>query len=99
LFAGNHFGSLPPSAGTLSDEITVLSGKTALEADLADATVIAMVDEVLLSGIGLLESYPLRASDAIQISSALVWRADLFVSADTRQCAAAKVAGLKVVRL
>lgn len=75
------------------------AAKAALEADLADATVIAMVDEVLLSGIGLLESYPLRGSDAIQISSALVWGADLFVSADTHQCAAAKAAGLKVVRL
>ena len=75
------------------------AAKASLEADLADATVIALVDEVLLSGIGLLESYPLRASDALQISSALVWRADLFVSSDMRQCAAAKAAGLKVIRL
>ena len=75
------------------------AAKAALETDLADAAVIAMIDEVLLGGISLLESYPLRASDAIQISSALVWRADVFASADARQCAAAKAAGLKVVRL
>ena len=75
------------------------AAKAALEADLADAAVIAMIDEVLLGGISLLESFPLRASDAIQISSALVWRADVFASADARQCAAAKAAGLKVVRL
>jgi predicted nucleic acid-binding protein len=75
------------------------AAKAALEMDLADAAVIAMIDEVLLGGIRLLESYPLRTSDAIQISSALVWGADVFVSADTRQCDAAKAAGLKVVRL
>jgi predicted nucleic acid-binding protein len=58
-----------------------------------------MTDEVLGGGINLLESYPLRASDAIQVSSALVWQADLFVTADARQAAAAKSAGLKVIRL
>ena len=73
--------------------------RSALEADLADATAIAIIDEVLVGSISLLESYPLRASDAIQISSALIWRADVFASADARQCAAAKAAGLKVARL
>jgi predicted nucleic acid-binding protein len=76
-----------------------LAARTALEMDLADATTIAMIDEVLVGSISLLESYPLRASDAIQISSALVWRADLFASSDARQCAGAKAAGLEVVRL
>ena len=75
------------------------AAKAALEADLADAAVIGMIDEVVLGGISLLESYPVRASDAIQISSAMVWRADIFASADGRQCAAAKAAGLKVVLL
>ena len=75
------------------------AAKRALEADLADAAVIAMTDEVLLGGIDLLESHSLRASDAIQISSALVWGADMFASADTRQCSAAKAAGLDVMRL
>ena len=60
---------------------TTLS-KAALEADLADAAVIALIDEVLLSAIALLESHPLRASDATQISSALLWKADLCASAD-----------------
>ncbi len=72
--------------------------KAALEADLADTAVIAITDEVLLGSIRLLESHPLRASDAIQISSALAWRADAFASADARQCAAAKAAGLTVIR-
>jgi uncharacterized protein len=75
------------------------AAKAALERDLADATVIAMIDEVLQGSVSLLESHPLRASDAIQISSALEWQADLFVSADSRQCSAAKANGLEVVRL
>ena len=74
------------------------AAKAALEADLADATIIAMTDEVLLGGVELLESYPLRSSDAIQISSALAWRADVFASADARQCSAAKASGLDVIR-
>src|SRR6516162_6944412 len=40
------------------------AAKAALEADLADAAVIAIADEVLLGGVRLLESYTLRASDA-----------------------------------
>jgi predicted nucleic acid-binding protein len=75
------------------------AARAALEEDLADATVIAMTDEVLLGGIKLMESHPLRASDAIQISSALAWQADVFVSSDARQCSAAKACGLDVIRL
>jgi predicted nucleic acid-binding protein len=73
--------------------------KSALESDLADAAIIQMIDDVILGSIRLLELNPLRASDAIQISSAMAWRADVFVSADVRQCAAARVSGLNVVRL
>jgi len=75
------------------------AAKAALGADLADAAVITMTDEVLIGAISLIESHPLRASDAVQISSALAWRADEFASADARQCAAAKAAGLTVIRL
>jgi predicted nucleic acid-binding protein len=72
---------------------------SALESDLADVAVIQIIDDVLLQSVRLLESHPLRASDAIQIASALVWHADQFVSADTRQCAAAKTSRLDVIRL
>jgi hypothetical protein len=75
------------------------SAKAALDADLADATIIQITDEVLIDSARLLESNPLRASDAIHVSSALVWGADRFISADARQCAAAKAAGLDVVQL
>ena len=75
------------------------AAKAAVESDLQDIAVIQIVDEVLLESIRLLESHPLRTSDAIQIASAMVWRADQFVSSDTRQCAVAKASGLSVVRL
>jgi len=75
------------------------TAKEALEADLVDATVIQMTDEVILKSVDILEKSPLRSSDAIQIASALEWRADIFVSADARQCAAAKAAGLSIVQL
>ena len=75
------------------------AAKDALESDLADASIIQLIDEVLLCSVQLLESNPLRASDAIHIASAVVWRADVFVSADTRQCAAAKASGLDVIGL
>ena len=42
------------------------SARAALEEDLADATVIAIIDEVVLASVTLLEAHPLRASDAIQ---------------------------------
>ena len=75
------------------------AAKNALESDLTDATIIQIIDEVLLQAIRLLEGNSLRAADAIQIASALVWRADVFVSADAQQCAAAKASGLDVVSL
>ena len=75
------------------------AARRALESDLQDAVVIQIIDDVLLRSVHLLEAQPLRASDAIQISSALAWKADKFVSADARQCAAAKSSGLEVIRL
>jgi predicted nucleic acid-binding protein len=75
------------------------AARRALELDLSDATVIQITDEVLLGYVQLLETNPLRSSDAIQIASALAWHSDMFVSADARQCAAAKASGLSVIKL
>jgi predicted nucleic acid-binding protein len=75
------------------------TAKQALETDLRDATIIQLTDDVLLQTIHLLETHPLRSSDAIQLASALVWGADQFISADMRQCASARSAGLNVVQL
>jgi predicted nucleic acid-binding protein len=58
-----------------------------------------MYKGVLIHSIRLLESHPLRSSDAIQVSSAFVWGADLFVSSNARQCATAKTTGLNVMQL
>jgi predicted nucleic acid-binding protein len=73
--------------------------KTSLESDISGMTVIQITDEVLAGSVRLLETHTLRSSDAIHLASALVWGADSFVSADARQCVAARSAGLEVVRL
>ena len=75
------------------------AARNALEGDLGDATVVQITDEVTLRCVELLEAHRLRASDAIQIASALVWDADLFISADAQQCTAARAAGIKTIRL
>lgn len=66
-------------------------------ADLADADICQITPDVLTSVVKLLESHPLRAMDAIHIGCALAVKADVFVSADIRQLAAARKAGLKII--
>jgi predicted nucleic acid-binding protein len=73
--------------------------KTMLMADIADASICDLTPEVLRSTIVTLENNVLRGMDAIHIGSALALKADLFVSADSRQSAAAEQAGLRVVQL
>ena len=66
-------------------------------ADLADADICQVTPTVLASGVSLLESHPLRAMDALHVACALAVAPDFFVSADHRQCSAARKAGLKIV--
>ena len=73
--------------------------KTMLMADIADAAICDLTPEVMRSTIVALENNVLRGMDAIHIGSALTLKADLFVSADARQCAAAGQAGLRVVHV
>lgn len=73
--------------------------KTMLMADIADASICDLTPEVMRSTIVALENNILRGMDAIHIGSALTLKADLFVSSDGRQCAAAEQAGLRVVKL
>jgi len=54
---------------------------------------------VILRAIRVLEMWPLRSADALQVASAQLWGADVFLSADRRQCAAARGAGLEVEEL
>lgn len=63
--------------------------------DIRDADIIQLTPSVVGSAIHVLEASPVRALDALHIACALEWGADLFGSADARQLAAAKRAGLK----
>lgn len=46
-----------------------------------------------------LENNTLRGMDAIHIGSALALNADVFISADDRQCISAERAGLRIVQV
>lgn len=72
------------------------SAKAAMLADIDDATVLAITEEVVARALALLEQFPLRSADALHIACASEWSTDLFVSADDRQCQAAKACGLRV---
>ena len=76
-----------------------LDAKRALLADFEDASVTHVTDEVMARAVELLERWTLRSSDALQVASAAEWAAELFVSADDRQCVAARGYGLHVVQL
>jgi predicted nucleic acid-binding protein len=73
--------------------------KTMLMADIADAVICDLTPEVLRSTIAALENNILRGMDAIHIGSAVTLKADIFVSADARQCSAAEQSGLRVVQV
>lgn len=71
--------------------------KAAFFADIEDLTVRAISIPVVERAIGLVETFPLKTLDALQVGCALEWRADLFVSADRRQLAAASKSGLRIL--
>jgi predicted nucleic acid-binding protein len=73
--------------------------KADLAADLADAVLCEISPQVVQRAITALETHPLRAMDALHVAAALVGTADIFVSADARQCAAAAALGLEVVQV
>lgn len=70
--------------------------KSLLLADIEDAAVCDLTPAVLGKAISILEASTLRGMDAIHIGSAVALQADVFLSADTRQCEAAARAGLRV---
>jgi predicted nucleic acid-binding protein len=75
------------------------SAKQALFADIEDMSVVNITDQVIIRAVEILEKWPLRSSDSIHVASAAEWSAQLFVSADERQCAAARAYGLQVEEL
>lgn len=76
-----------------------LTTKQTLFEDAEDANIVSITDEVVARAVHLLERWPLRSADSIQVASAVEWSADLFVSADARQCTAARGYGLEVEEL
>jgi len=76
-----------------------LEAKRALFSDIEDASVVAITDQVVGRAVELLEHWPLRCSDSLQVACATEWSAQLFVSADGRQCTAAKAYGVRVEEL
>jgi hypothetical protein len=70
--------------------------KEALLQEVADASLVNVTDPVVARAVELLERWPLRSSDSLHVASAAEWGADLFVSADEQQCAAARGYGLRV---
>lgn len=76
-----------------------LEAKRALFEDIEDSTIIHVTDQVVARAVELLERWPLRSSDSLQVASAAEWSTDLFVSADQKQCKAARGYGLQVEEL
>ena len=73
--------------------------KSSLLTDIEDAAVCDLTPQVLAHAMASLEANVLRGMDALHIGSALTLKADVFVSADWRQCDAAARAGLNVDRV
>lgn len=70
--------------------------KSLLLADIEDAAICDLAPAVLKQAVSSLEASVLRGMDAIHIGSAVVLQANIFISADKRQCEAAALAGLQV---
>src|SRR5918992_5404795 len=66
------------------------NAKASIVSDMEDATVIGITEEGVAQAVALLERFPLRSADALHIACAVEWSTDLFVSADNRQCRAAR---------
>ncbi|MDO9079431.1 MAG: type II toxin-antitoxin system VapC family toxin [Desulfuromonadales bacterium] len=73
--------------------------KAMLMADISDAAICDLTPVVIRHTIISLEKNVLRGMDAIHLGSALALNAEIFVSADVRQCAAVTQAGLRVVQV
>ena len=72
------------------------NAKASLLSDIDDATIIGITQEVVAQAVALLEQFSLRGADALHVACASEWSTDLFVSADNRQCAAARAHGLQI---
>ena len=73
--------------------------KAALFEDLEDMSIREVTAPVVSLAIDLLERHTLRTLDALHLAGAIEWRADLFISSDRRQLAAASAVGLRVLQV
>ena len=73
--------------------------KNELMGDIADALVCDTTPQVISRSVQALEAHTLRGMDAIHVGAAIVSNAEIFVSADTKQCEAARALGLNVVEV
>lgn len=73
--------------------------KRDLLADIEDALICGTTAEVVQHAVWALEAHPVRGMDAIHIGAARACGAEVFVSADARQCQAAGELGFEVVVL
>lgn len=73
--------------------------KAMLMADVSDAAICDLTPEVIRLTIISLEKNVLRGMDGIHLGSALALKAEVFVSADARQCAAVAHTGLRVIQV
>lgn len=73
--------------------------KASVLSDIDDATVIGITEDVIAHAVALLEQFPLRSADALHVACASQWSTDLFVSADDRQCKAARAHSLRVEQI
>ncbi len=70
--------------------------KSLLIADIEDAALCDLTPAVLAQAVSSIENNVLRGMDSMHIGSAVVLKADIFISSDQRQCEAASRAGLRV---
>lgn len=70
--------------------------KRRLMEDIRDAEIIHLTTPVVAKSINIMETTPVRTLDALHVACALEWEAELFVSSDIRQLAAAERAGLNI---
>ena len=73
--------------------------KRDLMLDIADALICDTTPQVIQHAVKALENHTLRGMDAIHLGAALACTAEVFISADARQCRAAEAFGLQLVLL
>lgn len=71
------------------------AAKESLSAEIRDVSIVNLTPYVISTCTAALEAGSVRAMDALHVACAVRWGAELFVSADKRQVAAAKRAGLR----